>query len=166
MNRYKVETRAEEKVLAIICISLAITAGSCMAGCAGRQRPVERALSVGARAIQGIDSELTPLYVVKHRACLDASDTREAYTACMGSWETVGDAMEVAREALLAAEATYLAATGEDAGEGRWMTSVACVRVAITHLIGALDAVGVETPDSLMELIHFAGQYLGDCVEA
>ncbi len=155
----------EEQILATICIALTITAGSCM-GCAGAQTHVERGMTMGARALQGIDSELAPLYLAHHRDCLDASETRPAYESCMGDWNTVGDAMEIAREALLAAELSYRAATGEPDGEERWQATVACVGRALGHLITALGVVGVDAPDSLVELISFAGEFLGTCPEA
>lgn len=120
-----------------------------LAGCHGAERATRTALDVAAHAVDETDAAFAPVYRERARAILDSSTTLEEYVERRRPLDHVEDALDTAASVLRASEAAL-----DVHGADGILPTIGCVVLALTHLVDALDAAGVETPDRLRRAVE------------
>ena len=107
-------------------IALALVA---LTGCGGWSvTSAQRALQIGAEAVEGSDQALAPIVAAAINRCDQEHETREAFLECVDPYRPIGYGVSLGRHALTVGQTTVDAwRTGENQGEAAWLAIAACI---------------------------------------
>jgi hypothetical protein len=130
-----------------------------LAGCGGRAENVARTtLATGAHGIVVLDEAAAAKYREIEERCDASADSYEAWIECMRPADRVEASLRGAAHVLRGAEATI------DATDAEGLRRVApCVARVLGELASALEAVGIQMPESLSNVLRITRGIGGMC---
>ena len=99
----------------------------------------QRALHVGAEAVQGLDEELAPIITEAIDRCDTENESREEFVECVEPYQPIRYGVSLSRRALLLGQSIVDAWNlGETQGETAWLQISACVANGLTEIVRAV----------------------------
>lgn len=114
----------------------------------------QRALGVGAEAVQQTDEQLAPIVTAAVDRCDAETEDRESFIECLEPYQPIRYGVGLSRRALRLGQAVVDGwRTGENEGESAWMPIAACIGHGLGEIASAVRLLELDLGETFTSVL-------------